>query len=263
MSEALKNHWMSQGGEMFEYLVRILEAEGGSLDARVLDFGCGAGEQVLFMRGRGYDAYGFDVGGDTVTGARDLLEKHGFDPGCIQCLPDADPQQFYNIEKYSIPFPDKHFDMIFSLTVFEHIFNIEDTLEELHRILGDDGFIFTTFPSTYALVESHSGIPFTQWMPYSRFRERYIALYEMMGGGYATNIGAPAMNQSLRQYLCYRGHREMDRILSRYFTIRRIGYSEFSTYLWGTPRPPRNLKNRIRDIAYELFKNRNMILRKK
>lgn len=46
-----------------------------------------------------------------------------------------------------LPFPDKHFDFIFSNSVVEHIENIGDVLSELRRIIKIDGIIVITVPN--------------------------------------------------------------------------------------------------------------------
>jgi SAM-dependent methyltransferase len=46
----------------------------------------------------------------------------------------------------TIPFPDNHFDSIFSSEVFEHIFNLEEILTELHRVSKPGGHMLITLP---------------------------------------------------------------------------------------------------------------------
>jgi len=46
----------------------------------------------------------------------------------------------------TIPFDDKHFDSVFSSEVFEHIFNLEEILTELHRVLKPGGHMLITLP---------------------------------------------------------------------------------------------------------------------
>jgi len=45
-----------------------------------------------------------------------------------------------------LPFQDNHFDSIFSSEVFEHIFNLDEILKELYRVLKTDGYILITIP---------------------------------------------------------------------------------------------------------------------
>ncbi len=45
-----------------------------------------------------------------------------------------------------IPFPDAHFDSILCSEVFEHIFNLPEILQELHRVLKQNGRMLVTCP---------------------------------------------------------------------------------------------------------------------
>ncbi len=45
-----------------------------------------------------------------------------------------------------IPFDDNHFDYIFSSEVLEHVFNIDEIISELNRVLKNDGKILITLP---------------------------------------------------------------------------------------------------------------------
>jgi SAM-dependent methyltransferase len=51
---------------------------------------------------------------------------------------------FYDRKK--IPFEAETFDAVFSGEVFEHIFNLEEMLDELHRVLKKDGKMLITVP---------------------------------------------------------------------------------------------------------------------
>lgn len=48
-----------------------------------------------------------------------------------------------------IPFADAHFDSIFSSEVFEHIFNLEEILKELNRVLKQGGTMLITCPFVF------------------------------------------------------------------------------------------------------------------
>lgn len=50
------------------------------------------------------------------------------------------------------PFPDGHFDAIVAMAVIEHIFNIDNFVKELHRLLNDDGYLYITTPNYGSLV---------------------------------------------------------------------------------------------------------------
>jgi len=46
----------------------------------------------------------------------------------------------------SIPFPDQYFDSFLCSEVFEHLFNLEQILNELHRVTKTNGFGIITIP---------------------------------------------------------------------------------------------------------------------
>lgn len=45
-----------------------------------------------------------------------------------------------------IPFKDEHFDAVFSSEVFEHVFNLEEVLKEIHRVMKPGAKILITCP---------------------------------------------------------------------------------------------------------------------
>lgn len=51
---------------------------------------------------------------------------------------------FYDWNK--IPFDDNHFDWVFTSEVLEHVFNLDDMLIEIHRVLKKDWTLFLTIP---------------------------------------------------------------------------------------------------------------------
>jgi len=46
----------------------------------------------------------------------------------------------------TLPFPDEYFDSVFSSEVFEHVFNLDDILKEIHRVMKKKGKILVTCP---------------------------------------------------------------------------------------------------------------------
>jgi SAM-dependent methyltransferase len=47
---------------------------------------------------------------------------------------------------HSLPFDSAHFDFIFSSEVLEHVFNLEEILSEIHRVLKPSGRVLLTVP---------------------------------------------------------------------------------------------------------------------
>jgi SAM-dependent methyltransferase len=96
-----------------------------SLEGRMMDFGCGTKPyKPLFVNAKEY--IGVDYAG----------EGHSHEKESIDVMYDGK----------TIPFPDNHFDSILTTEVLEHIFNLEDILKELNRVLKPGGRILITIP---------------------------------------------------------------------------------------------------------------------
>lgn len=112
-------------------------------DARILDFGCGAGATVYEFRDAGFtQAVGFDVS--------DYLKLR--EPG--------DRSYFTIGEKGDrLPFPSETFDLILSEEVFEHVHDQVPVWRELYRIMKPGGIAIHVFPAPYCLIEPHNRVP--------------------------------------------------------------------------------------------------------
>jgi SAM-dependent methyltransferase len=112
------------------YLTRIdllfnIQNYAKLLGGKTLDFGCGKKPyKSLFTNADEY--IGLDFEG----------EGHSHK--------DEQIDVFYDGKK--IPFPDNYFDSVFSSEVFEHIFNLEEIIKELKRVLKNQGLILITCP---------------------------------------------------------------------------------------------------------------------
>lgn len=95
------------------------------LNGKVLDFGCGAKPyKDLFTNATSYIGLDIEVSGHAHTNE--------------------------NIDVYYdgkvIPFEEQSFDNIFATEVFEHIFNIDEVLPEINRVLKTGGLLLITCP---------------------------------------------------------------------------------------------------------------------
>lgn len=128
-------------------IAEILNLLGFQLtpEARILDFGCGAGRTVYSLLDAGYvNVVGYDV--------RDYLELRA----------PTDRDRFYIADSKSgskLPFKDNSFDLVLSEEVFEHVMDQIGMLQELHRVMRPGGYGIHAFPSRYCLIESHMFVP--------------------------------------------------------------------------------------------------------
>src|SRR5688572_2244338 len=138
---AVANHGAKSA--QIDYHFRVAARLGYSVPdgARVLDFGCGAGDSVSILLSRGYDAYGVDT---LELWGRDfdkLWEKRDLPTG-----PHLSRLYVVNGNAYRLPFPAGSFDFAFSDQVFEHVFNYEQVFRELARVLKPNAISVHEFP---------------------------------------------------------------------------------------------------------------------
>lgn len=125
---------------------------------RLLEVGSGYGTFVRVARKHyGIEAWGIEPGTEgfdtSVEISRDILREAGLPPESIidGCGED-------------LPFPDGHFDLVFSSTVLEHTADPELVLDEAVRVLRPGGCMQFVFPNYGAFYEGHYAIP---WLPHA------------------------------------------------------------------------------------------------
>jgi SAM-dependent methyltransferase len=156
----------------YEFCTEYVATRLRSPTARVLDYGCGAGEIVILCRKRGIDAYGCDV----------FYEGGDYSPTVPPELAGTIVRRMVNNQ---IPFESNSFDCVINNQVLEHVPDIDLVLAEMRRVLKPGGFVLSLFPDRGVWREGHCGIPFLHRFPKdSRLRVWYAACLRVMGLGY-------------------------------------------------------------------------------
>lgn len=131
-------------------IVKFIKKKG-LLKGAVLDYGCGAGhllEQMLIERSVNF--YGLDFSADSIEETR---KKSSGKPNL---------RELVLIEKLPSPFKDEQFDSITIIETIEHLQDkvLNETMQELLRILKPDGKIFITTPFNENLDDHMAFCPF-------------------------------------------------------------------------------------------------------
>lgn len=163
-----KNYFKRQYGEQCdearEYLKYFTNIVCKScLPSKVLDAGCGFGFSLSEFQEIGIEAHGIDVS--------EFVVKSNENPNVI----------LGNVQ--NLPYRDESFDVVISTEVLEHLENPKQAIEELKRVLRDDGYILLTTPkpeSEYAKGDpTHISIyPEDSWIKCFSELTRYKYLEE-------------------------------------------------------------------------------------
>jgi len=119
--------------------VRALE------NRKILDYGCGSGHIACYFSARN------DVTAADVVDNRDLDQRDGM--------------RFVFIESERLPFEDASFDIVVLNHVIVYIPERERLMREMRRILRDGGVCYFALPNRNFPRETHSKLPFINYLP--------------------------------------------------------------------------------------------------
>ncbi|MDB9528817.1 class I SAM-dependent methyltransferase [Oscillatoria sp. CS-180] len=107
------------------YIVRKLGDIGGK---RLLDLGCGAGENSVYFARRGANCVASDISPGMVETALKLANRYGvkIDGKVINAM--------------DIDFPENSFDIVYAANILHHV-DPKRTLQEIHRVLVPGGIV--------------------------------------------------------------------------------------------------------------------------
>lgn len=105
---------------------------------RVLDLGCGIAQNAIYLAKKGYFVVGVDISGKALQTA---AMKVNLENICNIVL-------LHNTAK-SLPFPDGHFNAVFSINVLHHgkLKDIRRAINEILRVLRSEGLGMATLVS--------------------------------------------------------------------------------------------------------------------
>ena len=117
------------------------------ITSKILDVGCGNGDFTTELLNMGFDVQGIDIGDSNPLGER---------------FTKVDIQH----QKY--PFPDNHFEIVFSKSVIEHLREPDYMVDEIYRILKPGGTFICLTPSWKHSHKEQFYIDHTHVTPFTR-----------------------------------------------------------------------------------------------
>jgi len=140
-------------------------------ELKVLDWGCGRGRHVLWLRQKGYKAFGVDVDSLPIENGVPLFKSYGYTDECLRLL-NSDGQS---------SFEDGSFDYILSGNVLEHVSDLDKVCAEMSRLTRKGGGGYHVFPAHRQPKEGHLFMPFVHWIPPGRVRKFLIHIFVLLG----------------------------------------------------------------------------------
>lgn len=111
--------------KLIYYLFNVFQMKE---DMTLLEPGCGRGEHLRLFKELGLDVYGLDLSPEAPSLAKDL--------NISVC----------DLESDNLPYPDDHFDVIYSKSFLEHIRDPSKFLKEAYRVLKPGGLLLSMVP---------------------------------------------------------------------------------------------------------------------
>lgn len=103
---------------------------------RILEIGCGIGSVVFELSRKGYDVTGIDISGEAIGYG---LKKYGDIRLEVQAAE-------------TLPYGARHFDVVLSFDLFEHIAEIDKHISEVRRVLRPGGYYLFQTPNKFSNV---------------------------------------------------------------------------------------------------------------
>lgn len=111
-------------------LSKVNEIEKFMEKGKILDLGCGTGDFLSKFDETKWEKFGVEISNQASKTASKISNVIVFNSELIDCK-----------------FPDNYFDVVSANHVLEHLYNFQETISEIHRILKDGGIFYIRLPN--------------------------------------------------------------------------------------------------------------------
>lgn len=130
------------GWELYKMSAKYLKRAAGT---RVLDIGCGFGGILGIFERNGIQCFGIDTDKQAIDIATSRLEEEGVEASKKICCAKGE----------ALPMRSSLFNMVFSVTVIEHLTDVDGYMDEAFRVLKPGGYIVIIAPNFLSFWEGH------------------------------------------------------------------------------------------------------------
>ena len=116
-----------------------------------LDIGCSSGVVTSLLG----DHFGWVIGLDLDQDAVHYAKEHS----------QTGLAQFIIGDSMVLPFRDSSVDVMVCNHIYEHVPQADRMMDEIYRVLKEEGFCYFAAGNKHMIVEGHYGLPFLSWLP--------------------------------------------------------------------------------------------------
>jgi len=126
-----------------------------------LDIGCSSGIITSLLGNHFQVSIGMDIDPEAI----EYAQKHS----------SSARVQFLIADSMVLPFHDNSLDAIVCNHVYEHVPEAQQMINEIYRVLKEDGFCYFSAGNKFMVIEGHYGLPFLSWLP-KPIAHRYLKI---------------------------------------------------------------------------------------
>jgi SAM-dependent methyltransferase len=142
--------------KLFMILEHVKQLTKENMHIRIMDYGCGGGQLLTYLRVLGYtNLTGIDVGNAEKKYILNTMHNNmGFKTSI-----------FFIYDGVTLPFSNLSFDIVISQQVLEHVHNVERYFSESGRVLSPKGQMLLEFPHRLVPFDTHTRMWFVHYFP--------------------------------------------------------------------------------------------------
>ncbi|HTY81964.1 MAG TPA: class I SAM-dependent methyltransferase [Dehalococcoidales bacterium] len=144
----VEEKWSYEQKRKFRYDLQDYEHDSFRFEdwagKQVIEIGCGSGIDAMEFARNGAIVTATDITDNAVNLTKGLSQETGIPLNVVQTPP------------VKLPFPDKSFDCAYSFGVLHHIPDPAPKIDEIHRVLRDDGTLLAMLYNKNSLLYAYS-----------------------------------------------------------------------------------------------------------
>lgn len=129
----------------------IQDFRAGTQSLTCLDIGCSSGIITSLLGDHFRRTIGLDIDEEAIRYARASFSSSRV--------------EFLLGDSMALPFREKSIDVIICNHIYEHVPESNRLMDEIYRVLKEDGFCYFAAGNRYVLIEGHYHLPFLSWLP--------------------------------------------------------------------------------------------------